>query len=166
MSEPASKKAKPAYTFNVNKCVDKAYETKSFNEIIKAPPSALQGLADHANPMLAAFHIKTIEDLANWKHARLAQAIVTLVDVEEAGKRDPAGEMNFNKGLDKDYETKSLADIAAAPPSALAGLADWTDSTLSKMHVKNVQQLAEWKYVKWAQALVQLAHFENADHHS
>ena len=74
--------------------------------------------------------------------------------------------MNLNKGLDKEFETKSLAEIAAAPPSALAGLADWTDSTLLKLHIKSVQQLGEWKYVKWAQALVQLAKFENIDHHS
>ena len=166
MSEPATKKAKPAYTFNVNKALDKEFETKPLREVIKLPPSALQGLADHANEMLASFRVKTIEDLAKWKHARIAQAICTLAEVEEDGKRDDKSEMNINKALDKEFETKSLKEIAQAPAHALEGLADWTDSTLAKLRVKTVGDLAKWKFVLWAQALVELAQFESPDHSS
>ncbi|EGD77936.1 hypothetical protein PTSG_09571 [Salpingoeca rosetta] len=166
MSEPAPKKAKPAYTFNVNKALDKEFETKPLREVVQLPPSALQGLADRANEMLAAFHVKTIADLAQWKHARIAQAICTLAAVEEEGKRDPSGESNINKALDKDYETKSLKEISEAPVHCLQGLADWTDSTLSKLNVKTVSDLANWKFVRWSQALVELAKFESPDHSS
>lgn len=84
----------------------------------------------------------------------------------QEGKRDPVGESNINKALDKEYETKSLKEMAAAPVHALQGLADWSDGTLSKLYVKTVSDLAAWKFVRWAQALVELAKFESPDHSS
>lgn len=82
------------------------------------------------------------------------------------GKRDPSSEMNLNKALDKEYETKALKEIAEAPVHALQGLADWTDSTFAKLNIKTVADLANWKYVTWAQAIVTLAQFESPDHSS
>ena len=152
-------------------------------EIVKLPPGALQGLkAGVADEMLAALKLRTIEDLAKWKHWRLARAIATLAKVEvrgfvvcvcvwgggregaavllpplpppplhwattqqrntthkrkpaqtitqtnqqqEVGKRPAGAAMNVNSGVDAEWESSSLAELLAAPPSALQGLAPW-----------------------------------------
>lgn len=151
------------YQLNVNKAVDKEHEGKSFTEIIKLPPSALQGLAGRADKMLAAFNIKTVEDLANWKFFKIARAIVQLSKEEHKGKRDASSKQNVNKAVDKEWEKKSLRDIARAPVSALQGLAPWADDTLAPLRIKTIEQLANWKFVLWAEALVVLASHENAD---
>lgn len=67
---------------NANKALDAQHEDKSLTDIIALPPSALQGLAAHADELLRAFHIKTIEDLGQWKHAVIANGIATLADLE------------------------------------------------------------------------------------
>ncbi|TGK79296.1 hypothetical protein EHQ23_16940 [Leptospira bourretii] len=69
---------------NINKAVDKAYESKSLKEIADSPVSAIQGLSDgDADLLLKAFNVKTIRDLANIKYVKWAQAIVTLSDTEQ-----------------------------------------------------------------------------------
>mmetsp|Transcript_43990 Transcript_43990/g.61834 ORF Transcript_43990/g.61834 Transcript_43990/m.61834 type:complete len:184 (+) Transcript_43990:10-561(+) len=163
---PASKRAKPSYTLNANFALDKVHETKPLHEIIKLPPSALQGLADRADQMLKKFKITTIEELAHWKFYEISKAIVVLATVEEDGKRCGESEMNLNAALDKDFETKSFKEIAKSSPSCLSGLADWVDSTLKDFHIKTVADLATWKYCVWAEALVAASHFENTDHSS
>ncbi|APR87340.1 hypothetical protein A7982_12689 [Minicystis rosea] len=68
---------------NVNKAVDKAYESKTLKEISNAPVSALEGLTDEHGKLLAQLGIKTIGDLGNWKFANWARAIVELAKLEE-----------------------------------------------------------------------------------
>lgn len=69
---------------NINKALDKEWETKSLKEIAKAPVAALQGLSDaDARALESAFGVKTIEDLANLKYVKWAQAIVALAATEE-----------------------------------------------------------------------------------
>lgn len=69
---------------NIKKAVDKAYENKSLKELVSAPVDALQGIsANDAKLLKEAFNVKTIEDLANLKYVKWAQAIVTLASVEE-----------------------------------------------------------------------------------
>merc|ERR1712232_1036171 len=122
-----------AYTFNMNLALDKEHENKAFSEIIKLPPSALQGLAERADAKLAKLHIKTIEDLGNWKYYRIAKAIENLAETEEEGKRDAEGEANLNSALDKDFETKTFKEMLAGPISALQGLADWVDEEVNDL---------------------------------
>jgi len=165
-NEPVAKRGKPSYTLNANFSLDKAHETKSLNEIIKLPPSALQGLTDQADLMLKKFNITTIEKLGQWKFYVIAKAIVVLASVEEDGKRSSNSEMNLNAILDKSSEMKSFKEIAASCPSCLQGLADWVDSTLKDFHIKTVADLANWKYCVWAEALVASSRFENIDHSS
>ncbi|NMI00942.1 hypothetical protein [Pseudonocardia acidicola] len=50
---------------NFGKLVDKAWEGKAAAEVLKAPPSALEGLTEKHDEQLQAFGITTIEDLAN-----------------------------------------------------------------------------------------------------
>ena len=65
--------------------------------------------------------------------------------------------VNLSKGLDKAYEDKSLAEILAAPPSALAGLTEKHDTMLAEMGIKTIAQLGSNKYFALAGALVALA---------
>lgn len=69
--------------------------------------------------------------------------------------------MNLNKALDKAYEGKSLKELADAPVDALAGVSE-NDAKLllEAFNVKTVRDLANLKYVKWAQAIVTLADTE------
>ncbi|MBK8395743.1 MAG: hypothetical protein IPL26_28960 [Leptospiraceae bacterium] len=69
---------------NINKAIDKAYETKSLKEIADAPVDALEGVsAGDAELLQKAFNVKTIRDLANLKYVKWAQAIVTLSETEQ-----------------------------------------------------------------------------------
>ncbi|MBW0116325.1 hypothetical protein [Pseudonocardia abyssalis] len=60
------------------KLVDKAWEDKSAEEVLAAPPSALEGLSERHDAILADLGIKTVADLGNWKYAQRAAALVAL----------------------------------------------------------------------------------------
>ena len=61
--------------------VDKAYESKTAEELTNAPVAALQGVSEaDAEHLKAAFGIDTIGDLGTNKYFRWAQAIVALAD--------------------------------------------------------------------------------------
>jgi hypothetical protein len=69
---------------NINKAVDKAFETKSFKDLAESPVSALQGLSEgDSELLLKAFNVKSVRDLANLKYVKWAQAIVTLSETEQ-----------------------------------------------------------------------------------
>ena len=69
---------------NIDHAVDKAYEDKSLTEIAKSPVAALQGVSDRQAELLhEAFGIKTIEQLANNRFFRMAQAITILAVKED-----------------------------------------------------------------------------------
>merc|ERR1719453_2902945 len=68
---------------NVNNALDKAHEGKHLSDILKLPPSALQGLAEWVDPVLAKLHIKTIQQLGNWKYAEWANSISLLMPLEK-----------------------------------------------------------------------------------
>lgn len=68
---------------NINKILDKAYEGKSFKELVDAPVSALEGISAEGGKILEEkFKIKTIGDLAKFKYAKVAEAIVLLAEQE------------------------------------------------------------------------------------
>ena len=65
--------------------------------------------------------------------------------------------VNLAKGLDKAYEDKSLDDILAAPPSALAGLTPEHDKALAEaLNIKTIADLGSNKYFALAGVLVAL----------
>jgi len=69
---------------NINKAVDKAYESKTLKEIADAPVDALEGVsAGDAELLAKAFNIKTVRDLGTNKFFLMAQAIATLASKEE-----------------------------------------------------------------------------------
>ena len=68
---------------NINKGLDKAYETKSFTELVDAPVAALQGISEQKGAMLHELGVTTIGDLANLKYCHWAESIVWLSKFEE-----------------------------------------------------------------------------------
>lgn len=69
--------------------------------------------------------------------------------------------MNINFALDKAYETKPLQELVDAPVAAIQGVSESDAELLKKaFNVKTIKDLANLKYVKWAQAIVTLAETE------
>ncbi|MGV2919741.1 hypothetical protein [Streptomyces alfalfae] len=65
--------------------------------------------------------------------------------------------IDLDKVLDKAWADKSLPEILTAPASALKGVSDRDgELLLEAFGVKTVVDLAELKYVRWAQALAAL----------
>jgi hypothetical protein len=66
--------------------------------------------------------------------------------------------VNLDAVLDKAYESKSLAELADAPVSALAGVSDADGEALQKaFNIKTIGDLAGNKYVRAAQAIAELS---------
>ena len=65
---------------------------------------------------------------------------------------------DLSKYLDKSYEDKTLAEVLAAPVSALAGVTDADGELLQQaFNIKTVADLGKNKYFAWAQAMVALS---------
>lgn len=62
--------------------VDVTYEKSSFATILAAPVSALQGLSERAEALLAELNVGTVRDLASFKYCQRAEAVVTLGEFE------------------------------------------------------------------------------------
>jgi hypothetical protein len=64
---------------DLTKALDKAWEDKSLEEILAAPPSALAGLTERHDAALAdLLGIKTVADLGSNKYFALAGVLVAL----------------------------------------------------------------------------------------
>jgi hypothetical protein len=71
---------------NLDAVLDKEWENKSLEEVLKAPVSALAGVSDgDAAALQQAFNVKTVEDLGRNKYFRAAQALALFA--ESAGKK-------------------------------------------------------------------------------
>lgn len=69
---------------NINKALDKAYEGKTFKELVDAPVDALSGVSKNdAVALKESFGVQTIGDLAKLKYVKWAQAIVEIAGQEE-----------------------------------------------------------------------------------
>jgi len=67
-----------AISIELGKNLDKAYEDKSLDEVLAAPPSALAGLTEKHNELLASMGINTIRDLGSNKFFATAGVLVAL----------------------------------------------------------------------------------------
>jgi hypothetical protein len=71
---------------NLDAVLDKEWENKGLEEILKAPVSALSGVSDgDAAALQQAFNVKTVGDLGRNKYFRAAQALALLA--ESTGKK-------------------------------------------------------------------------------
>ena len=72
-----------AISVNLDKILMKEYETKTADEIVKAPVTALAGVSEgDAEHLKAAFNIKTVADLAKNKPFRAAMLIAGLAEAD------------------------------------------------------------------------------------
>ncbi len=71
-----------AVQVNLSKGLDKAYENMSVKDILAAPPSALAGLTEKHDEMLAGMGIKTVRDLGTNKYFALAGVLAALENKE------------------------------------------------------------------------------------
>ena len=68
-----------AVQVDLSKALDKAYEDKSVSDVLDAPPSALAGLTEKHDAVLAeALGIRTVRDLGANKYFALAGVLVAL----------------------------------------------------------------------------------------
>jgi len=73
---------------DMSRHLDKAYETKTFEELADAPVDALEGVSRNDAELLSkAFNIHTIRDLAESTFVLRAQAIVNLSKVYAAKRK-------------------------------------------------------------------------------
>jgi hypothetical protein len=162
--EPAAKKMKPTgwedHTLNVSEAVMKADEGRFLTELAGEDVPVLQGIGPKSDIVLEALGVKTFEDLATYKYFLLARAIVTLAETETEGGRPDSSCMNIDNAVDKKFETKSFKEISEAPTSALQGLSEKARALLDELHVKTVKDLADFKYCRYAEAIIQASKYE------
>lgn len=133
---------------------DKKYEQMSFTDLAAAPVDALQGVSQKdAELLYKAFYIRTVADLANLKFAKWAREICELADNAPDTSMAP-----FRDKLDKKYEKKKPVALSKAPVDALQGVSKKDAQLLKKaFNIKTVRDLAELKYIKWAQEVLDMA---------
>jgi hypothetical protein len=70
-----------AVSADLAKLLDKEWENKSLEEVLKAPVSALAGVSEgDAKALKQAFNVKSVGDLGKNKYFRAAQALALLGD--------------------------------------------------------------------------------------
>mmetsp|Transcript_7948 Transcript_7948/g.21064 ORF Transcript_7948/g.21064 Transcript_7948/m.21064 type:complete len:232 (-) Transcript_7948:90-785(-) len=150
----------PHHTMNIVDAVMKANETDGFATLADADVKTLQGIGAKGEAGLHALGLTTVRKLAAWKYGRWAQAIVTMAELERAGARPEGCSLNLDLAVDKAHEHKSLQELIALPPSALQGLTSKADEELKKVNLTTIAKLGQWKFLKIAQAIVELAEVE------
>jgi nucleotidyltransferase/DNA polymerase involved in DNA repair len=78
----------PNAVMNINKGVDKAYETMSLQQLVEAPVHALQGVSEKAGERLNAMGIRTIQDLSKFKYCKWAEALQTAAKFEKVANTE------------------------------------------------------------------------------
>eukprot|EP00929_Paragymnodinium_shiwhaense_P085350 TRINITY_DN45756_c0_g1_i1.p1 TRINITY_DN45756_c0_g1~~TRINITY_DN45756_c0_g1_i1.p1 ORF type:complete len:283 (+),score=92.33 TRINITY_DN45756_c0_g1_i1:91-939(+) len=148
------------YKFNCVQALDKEYETASLKEILGAPVSALQGLSDTAAEALKEMGVATVRDLGSWKVFLLARAICNLADRESLSEGDRVFKMNIKAALDAGVQASSMKSLVDMPVSVLSICPDQATEALAKQRIRTISQLANRKYIIWANAFVELEKYE------
>jgi predicted flap endonuclease-1-like 5' DNA nuclease len=147
--EPATKKQKTgedwaSHKLNIENAVVKDYEGKRFVELAEENIQVLQGIGPKHDEVLESLGLETVKDMASYKFYLAAKAVKTLSTVE--GSYRPEGScMNVDQLVDQAFEQKSFMELLEAPISALQGLTEKADKTLSTMGVKTIGDLASCK---------------------
>jgi hypothetical protein len=131
---------------NINKCVDKEYEDKSFTELADAPLSALAGIdAKRAALLKEAFNIASVRDLANLKFVKWATAIAVLADQDET-VTDKAQETLLDDAIEMTFPSSDPISVASSitrieiPPEKVEAQTDHQNSQSVGPSDKSAQQ--------------------------
>jgi predicted RecB family nuclease len=162
--EPPAKKTKTGWEdhkCNTANALMKANENDHLTDIAKAPITILQGIGEKHNDMLEHLHIKTVSELATYKYYLMARALKTLAEVEEKDGRKPESVMNVDKAVDKEQEKMTFTEMVASPIHIIQGLTKEAEELFKHLGVHTVGELAEFKYARWAEALLEMSKYEN-----
>jgi nucleotidyltransferase/DNA polymerase involved in DNA repair len=163
--EPPAKKTKTGWEnhqLNCNKAVMKADEGKHLKELAQAPIEALQGIGKVHGDVLKHLGVETVMELATYKYFLMARGLKTLAEVEEKGKRHADSVMNVDHGIDKAEESKSFTEMVESPIHIIEGVTTDAEELFKTLGVKSVGDLAEFKYCRWAEAIVEMAKYEES----
>lgn len=152
--------------FNFNNALCREWEEKPLKAIMNAPLSCLKGIGHKKSSFIAQVGPKTVRGLANWKYANWAEALCIMESTAEEGARDfahMAHKMNINKAIIAEWEGQSVTQLLQAPLHAFEGLTENQDTIFKTIGIKNVRDLGNWKYYKWARAVCALANAESVD---
>jgi hypothetical protein len=148
-------------SLNLNRAVDKAHESKSIREILKLPPSALQGLTPEHDLVFQRLRIRSIGQLGKWKAYQIAHSINVMASIEDPDRRHMDAKANISRAIDKAHLGLSFAELCNQPPHVISGLAKWVDTEFQNhFRIKSVADLGNWKFARLAESLVQLSRFE------
>jgi hypothetical protein len=150
------------HKMNCSEALMKDDEGSHFSSLKDAAVSTLQGIGFHSALVLDALNISTISELANYKYFKLARALAALAETETKDGRLTGSVMNVDKAVDKEYESKTLGEICEAPTEALEGLSKEASDLLGSLGAKTIGDLATLKYCRWAEAICEIAQYENS----
>ncbi|KAI9021283.1 hypothetical protein DFJ74DRAFT_723849 [Hyaloraphidium curvatum] len=154
------------YAMNISGALDHRHDTRTFSSAMHSHVIALRGVGAHAEGLLKSLHVDKMHDFAQWKHWRVAHALLTLEAYEQEGKRPEQSHANVNKIVDHEHAHKSITEILNSPPSALKGISEEKDKVFAELHIKTVRDLGNYKYAIIANAIATLAEFEEHEDHS
>jgi predicted RecB family nuclease len=161
---PPAKKAKLTgwedHNLNCSEALMKKDEGKHLTEISKSDILTLQGIGDYHAGVLEHLGIRTVGELAKYKYFLMARSIKTLSEVETKGGRLTGSVMNIDNCIVTAAETKSFTEMVASPVHILEGLTTKTEDLFETFGIKTVGDLADFKYCRWAEAIVELAKHE------
>ena len=148
------------YKVNCEKALKKTSEGDSFTQLRGGSIGILQGIGPVHLEAFEKLGIRSVDDLASNKFYKMAKAISFLADSAEGDFRPEDSSMNINKAVDKAYETRSFREIRDAPVASLQGVSDEKGDIWGKVGVHSVQDLANSKYFRWAEAIIEMSKYE------
>uniref|UniRef100_A0A7S1TBC2 Uncharacterized protein n=1 Tax=Compsopogon caeruleus TaxID=31354 RepID=A0A7S1TBC2_9RHOD len=157
-SSSSTKRTGNSRGINLGNGVKKPFQALSLGSLADSPVEVLVGITPRAKESLQIFHIQTVRDLANWKFARWAEAIVVMRDAE--GEKRPSGAvMNIDGALDREHEHRSLAQLCRLGIDALQGISPDKRRAVGR-YMGSVEKLGTWKPILLARAICTLADTE------
>ena len=99
---------------NIDNIVNKAFQGKSFAELVNAPLTALCGIGDkEASALQEALGVTTIGELAQLKVVNYAMAIRSLAGCEHASSKDEAEESLLDDAVEMTFPASDPISVDA-----------------------------------------------------
>src|SRR6056297_901154 len=135
----------------LKKKITKDFSSLPAGELYDSPVYALHGISDRsALSLYKAFHVDTIEDLANLRYFHWAREICRLSD----SGAHTIDEEYFSDKLVKKYRNLSPSELADSPINALYGLSRKNVKLLNKsLNLHTIRDLSTLKYITWARSI-------------
>jgi hypothetical protein len=129
---------------NINKCVDKAYEDKSFKELADAPINALKNVsAKDAELLKEAFNVTTIREFADLKFVKWATAIAVLAEEVET-EQDKAKETLLDEALEMSFPSSDPISVSSGI-TRIEVAPDMVDAQTDHQNSQSIEPASEKK---------------------